>query len=143
MNNTITLITQDVAKTINIKRLGLESAQVILNPNKQTIKNAPPKETPIYIYDLGFNKHNKIIPINNHINKTGVNPMRENPEKQIRFYDITNIYQNQKKAQIAECFGSYPPIQKTKKYVQTRFLCNHVISLYCLGYTTIFAYVID
>ena len=143
MNNTITLITQDVANTINIKGLGLKSAQIISNPNKCPIKKPQPKQTQIYLYDLGFNKQNKIIPINNHINKTGVNPMRENPNKQIEFYDITNIYQSQKQGQIAECFGHYPPTQKTKNYIQTRFLCNHVISLYCAGYTAIFAYVID
>ncbi len=72
-----------------------------------------------------------------------MNPMRENPEKQIRFYDITNIYQNQKKAQTAECFGHHHLPQKIKKHIQTRFLCNHVIAPYCSGHTNLFAYVID
>ena len=143
MNNTIILITQDVAYKTDLKTLGLGSAQIISNPNKTPIQKTQSKQTPIYFYDLGFNKHNKIIPINNHINKTGVNPVRDNPNKQIEFYDITNIYQSQKQGQIAECFGHYPPTQKIKNYIQTRFLCNHVISLYCAGYTTIFAYVID
>jgi len=143
MNDTIILITQEVASKIDIKALGLESAQILLSQNKHQIKKTQPKETPIHIYDLGFNKNNKIIPINNHINKTGVNPMRNNPNKQIEFYDITNIYQNQKKAQTAECFGHHPPSQKTKNYIQTRFLCNHAIALYCDAYTNLFAYVID
>ena len=143
MNDTIILITQEVANKTDLKALGLESAQIISNPNQHPIKKTQPKQTPIYFYDLGFNKYNKIIPINNHINKTGVNPMRDNPNKQIEFYDITNIYKNQKKAQIAECFGNHPPTQKIKNYIQTRFLCNYIISLYCAGYTTIFAYVID
>ena len=143
MNNTIILITQEVAKKADIKRLGLGSAKIISNPNQKIVKKTLPKETHIYLYDLGFNKYNKIIPINNHINKTGINPMRDNPKKQIGFYDITNIYQNQKQAQIAECFGYHPPTKKIKNYTQTRFLCNHVITLYCSGHRAIFAYVID
>ena len=143
MNKRTTLITQDVAKTIDIKSLGLESTQIISNSNKYPIKKTQQKQSPIYIYDLGFNKHNKIIPIKNHINKTGINSMRENPNKQIEFYDITKIYQNQNQAQIAECFGHHTPTPKTNNYIQTRFLCNHVVSLYCAGYTNIFAYVID
>ena len=143
MKNRIILITQDVANEIDVRALGIETAQIISNPNKISIKKTKSKQTPIYVYDLGFNKYNKIIPINNHINKTGENPARENPNKTIEFYDITNIYQNQKQAQIAECFGHHTPTPKTNNYIQTRFLCNHVVSLYCAGYTNIFAYVID
>ena len=142
MNNIITLITQDVAKTINIKRFGLESAQVILNPNKQTIKNAPPKETPIYIYDLGFKGNGTIVPIDNHINKTGQSPLR-GKQSTIKFYDITQIYQKQKQAKTAECFGTKKPTQGRKQYAQARFLCNHVIAAHCAGFKKIFAYIID
>ena len=59
----------------------------------------------IHIYDLGFNNQNNIIPINNHINKTGINPLREQQSETFQFYDITNIYEKQVKGKIAECFG--------------------------------------
>ena len=143
MNNTITLITQDVADKVDIKKLNLQSAQIISKSNNLTNNILGKKQNTIHLYDLGFNKHNRIIPIHNHINKTGVNAMRDNPNKQIEFYDITNIYQNQNQAQIAECFGHHPPTKKRKNYAQTRFLCNHAIALYCFGYKTIFAYIVD
>ena len=64
-------------------------------------------------------------------------------KEQIVFYDITNIYQQQQKAQIAECFGIHPPLQTNKKYIQTRFLCHHTIAAHCAGIKKIFAYIID
>ena len=159
MNNKIKLITKELAEKGDLQALRLQTAQIIserkesfyIGEKKLKINNqSPPQTNPIYIYDIGFKKTNKkIIPINNHVNKTGVSVMREhpkskkNPNTQIQFYDITNIYQNQKNGQIAECFGSQIPPEQTKGYVQTHFLCNYVIKLYCLGYTKIFAHVID
>ena len=98
----------------------------------------------IYIYDLGFCKQNKIIPINNHINKTGINPLRETQKSTISFYDITNIYEKQQRGKIAECFGQREPTSlKSIKHIQTRFLCNYVIIAHLLGFKKIFAYVVD
>ena len=76
------------------------------------------KREEIHIYDLGFCKQNKIIPINNHINKTGINPLRETQTNTIRFYDITNIYEKQQRGKIAECFGRREPTppQEHKAY---------------------------
>ena len=71
----------------------LRSVDVVLShmPHKDLSNIHNKKE--IHIYDLGFCKKNKIIPINNHINKTGINPLREKNTKNIHFYDITNIYE--------------------------------------------------
>ena len=102
------------------------------------------KREAIHIYDLGFCKKNKIIPINNHINKTGVNPLREAQKETISFYDITNIYKKQQRGKIAECFGQKQPTPpQSTKHVQTRFLCNYVIIAHLLGFKKIFAFVVD
>ena len=102
------------------------------------------KREEIHIYDLGFCKQNKIIPINNHINKTGINPLRETQTNTISFYDITNIYEKQQRGKIAECFGQREPTpSKSIKHIQTRFLCNYVIIAHLLGFKKIFASVVD
>ena len=102
------------------------------------------KREEIHIYDLGFCKQNKIIPINNHINKTGINPLRETQTNTISFYDITNIYEKQQRGKIAECFGQREPTPpESIKHIQARFLCNYVIIAHLLGFKKIFAYVVD
>tara|TARA_Y100000996_G_scaffold408118_1_gene386669 strand:- start:432 stop:905 length:474 start_codon:yes stop_codon:yes gene_type:complete len=103
----------------------------------------------IYIYDVGFNNKNQVFPISNHINKTGINPIRNNQNQKIDFYDITSIYcfkkTDQDQIKIAECFGHKKPgiINKNDQYVQTKTLCNHVIAAYYNGYKNIFAFVLD
>ena len=143
MDKNKTFITKDVAEKADLKELQLQTAQKISTDSPFLLNNNINKETPIYIYDLGFNLHKKIIPINNHINKTGTNPLRDKPQKKIEFYDITTIYQNQKQAKTAECFGRHKPPNQPSKYIQTRFLCNYVIAAHCMGFKKIFAYVID
>ena len=97
----------------------------------------------IHIYDAGFNKKQKIIPIKNHINKTGTNILRNNQNNKIQFYDITNIYQPQPHARVAECFGRHKPKTMNQNHTQARFLCSYVIAAHYAGIKEIFAYVID
>mgnify|MGYP002006855191 CR=1 FL=1 len=101
------------------------------------------KKEPIFIYDRGFNKGLSIIPISNHINKTGKNPLIGKQNNEIKFFDITEIYGFSKQSKIAVCFGQHKPVRIKKNMIATRFLCNHVIAAYCAGFKNIFAYVID
>ena len=101
------------------------------------------KKEPIFIYDRGFNKGLSIIPISNHINKTGKNPLIGKQNNEIKFFDITEIYGFSKQSKIAVCFGQHKPVKIKKNMIATRFLCNHVIAAYCAGFKNIFAYVID
>ena len=140
MKNKTIFITKEVEKHISLKEFGLQGSSVISAEKLQKIKN---KCTEIHIYDLGFNKKNKIIPIINHINKTGKNPLRTKKIKEIKFYDITKIYQQQKEGKVAECFGNKIPKQQQNQYIQTRFLCNYAILAHSLGIEKIFGYVID
>ena len=138
-----TFITEAIAEQIELHKFNLQDAKIIPKQTAGYFKKIKDKEGAIYIYDLGFNKHKKIIPINNHINKTGENPLRKTRQNKIIFYDITKIYQRQKAAKTAECFGDKQPKEKNNNNIQTRFLCNYVISAYCQGIKNIFAYVID
>ena len=155
MNKKQIFITKDLAKHLNkldnkiIKEHNLKAGCVL--PNKSVdffLKQIKPNHS-IYLYDLGFKNTKKVVPIYNHINKTGINPLREEPAPNIDFYDITEIYKVGKntkdKAKIAVCFGCHQ-IQgqtTTSGYVQTRFLCNHAISAYYHTGKNIFAFVIE
>ena len=132
-------ITQEAAKHVYDKGLKLKKATILPKKSNKFFQKQKNKNQPIYIYDLGFNNTKKTIPINNHINKTGSNPLYN----KIIFYDITNIYQQQKKGKIAECFGSYKPGPQNSDYAQTRYLCHHAIAAHCAGFKKIFAYIID
>jgi len=143
MDNHIIAITRAVQKKINLAEFNIKNAIILPNNSMNILNKLSTKESTIHIYDLGFNKNNTITPIKNHINKTGINPLREQQESNIKFYDITNIYKKQGNSKIAECFGSHNPPSLNNKYIQTRFLCNHVITAYFLGFKNIFAYVIN
>ena len=138
----IIYITPEVEQTINVKKLGLSPEATLSNNPIDFFLKIKKKPKEIHIYDLGFNKTNTIIPIINHINKTGMNPLRKQ-EKKIKFYDITQVYKQQKGGEIAECYGARPQKQKNKKYIQARFLCNYVIAANHIGIKNIYAYVID
>ena len=143
MYNKKIFITKDVAEKADLKELQIQTAQKISTETPFLLNNNINKETPIYIYDLGFKTRGKIIPINNHINKTGKNPLREKSPLRITFYDISKIYQPQKGGKTAECFGNHPPHTTNTTYVQTRHLCNYAIKAYCAGFKIIFGYVVD
>ena len=143
MDNKQKFITKEVANNTDLIKFNLENATILPQTSIAFFQHQTNKEETIYIYDLGFNKHKKIIPINNHINKTGENPLRKTKQNKICFYDITKIYQRQKAAKTAECFGDKQPKENNNNNTQTRFLCNYVISAYCQGIKNIFAYVID
>lgn len=143
MNKQQTYITPEAKEHIKVKKFNLEAAEVLSqNPILyfQSLQKIPQK---IYIYDAGFNGCTQIVPIRNHINKTGINILRNEQNKKITFYDITNIYQKQPHSRIAECFGNHVPKKTNHQYTQARFLCNYVIAAHHVGIKEIFAYIVD
>ena len=143
MDNPIIAITRHVKEEVNLKKLYLENALVLPDRSIEYLKPLARKESTIHIYDLGFKNNKRVMPIKNHINKTGINPLRGEQTTNIQFYDITTIYHKQRNSKIAECFGKHNPLKINNNYIQTRFLCNHVISAYFIGFKNIFAYVIN
>ena len=138
-----TFITQEAEKKINLKQFMLEKAIVLPEKSLEFFIKKKNKEEAIYIYDVGFQTPTTILPVNNHINKTGLNPFVNCGKQKIIFYDITNIYEQQKKGHIVECFGNHTPQKNNAQYIQAHFLCLHTIAAHCGGFKKIFAYIID
>ena len=112
----------DIKKKLKVKNITI--AQKTSNPFKKiTLKTKPS----VYIYDISKNYKKgqtiSITPINNHINKTGVNPLRQKQNKKIKFYDITEIYQQNTRGKIVACYGSKTPPKTQTKYIAAGYLC--------------------
>ena len=123
------IITEELYREIpNIQKiLKLKNITIIKNLSNPFKKTPPNTKTAIYIYDISKKYKTgqavSITPINNHINKTGVNPIRQKENKKIKFYDITEIYQQNKKGKIAVCYGDKIPSKIETKHVSTGYLC--------------------
>ena len=98
----------------------------------------------IHIYDIGNKNTSKqsIIYINNHINKTGENPLRGKEQYNIQFYDVTEIYQQNNKGKIAICYGNNKYLNTKEDQVSVKFLCNHAINAHVLGFKKIYGYAV-
>ena len=63
----------------------------------------------IQVYDSTFTPHYKrgsIIPVSDHINRTGQNPLIDNGNsKHIEFIDISNLYHSDKNGITTDCCG--------------------------------------
>ena len=97
--------------------------------------------TMIQIYDSTFTPHYKrgsIIPVSDHINRTGMNPLIGNsPSKQIKFIDVTNLYHCEKIGITTDCCGD----KLDKSYIYpSHFLCNFSIVARSLGIEKIQAF---
>ncbi len=137
-------LTPELAANKNLDQIIKEKEKTIFNKNPLKQLGALDINSAIYIYDQGFNYTEKIIPINNHINKTGINPMRELKQTGVDFFDITSIYKHKKRGKIAECFGNHQPAaQKNAQYIQGHFLCNYVILSHYVGFNNIYAFIVD
>lgn len=108
---------------------------------KTLLKNAD-QEHPIKIYDLGTAKNNtnQTIEIKDHLNKTGVNPIINNPQiNKITFQDISEIY-NTKEGIITTCCGK----NLNPNYANpSHFLCVFSILGFYLGFKNIKGYIVQ
>jgi len=102
----ITVITKQLAQKLWHKK------GYIVNPTQieQTIQLlAQNKSEKINIYDRTYNKtlkENDIVPINDHINKTGINPLiGKQKELNIDFVDMTHVYNKHPNGIITHCYG--------------------------------------
>lgn len=144
MKNQTIFITKKAYNNIDIKKAPFTDITIIKNTKNFWERHLKHNKTKtISIYDLGFNKKNTIIPINNHINKTGINILREEIAGKIEFYDITNIYYHNPKGKIAECFGDNKTLFNNHQYIQTYTLCNCVILAHKCGAKKIKAFIIN
>ena len=142
-DKTITIVTKQAQKIINKNKIkiktniiyGTKSINKLTN-NKQQVK----------IYDTThINTRKQIINVNDHINKTGENPLRGKQKKlKIDFIDITKIYKQTKNGITTTCIGR----NKTKEeQIKTKNasteLCNIAILCHALGFKKIEAKLIN
>ena len=97
-------------------------------------------KTEINVYDKTKKQkkgEEKKIRVNNHINKTGENPLISKKETKINFYDITEMYHKKKEGVTTVCLGKrYKKEQKKFKYPSST-LCHVVFILRSKGYKKI------
>ena len=90
----------------------------------------------IHVYDkttIKKTKETKKIKVNNHINKTGKNPLIKQNKTKIKFYDITNIYKKSSKGVITTCLGPRYKKESKKFKNPSTYLCHVVCVLRSLG----------
>ena len=97
--------------------------------------------TMIQVYDSTFTPHYKrgsIIPVSDHINCTGNNPLIDNGNsKQIKFIDISNLYHHDKNGITTHCCGE----ALNKAYIYpSHYLCNLAIVARSMGIKKIQAF---
>ena len=99
--------------------------------------------TMIQVYDSTFTPHYKrgsIIPVSDHINRTGQNPLIDNGNsKQIEFIDISNLYHyhSEKNSITTDCCGE----ALNKAYIYpSHYLCNFAIVARSMGIKKIQAF---
>ena len=97
--------------------------------------------TMIQVYDSTFTPHYKggsIIPVSDHINRTGQNPLiGAGIGKQIKFIDISNPYHSDKNGTTTDCCGE----ALNKAYIYpSHYLCNFAIVAGSMGIKKIQAF---
>ena len=146
-NKTICISPELFLAKKNIKKIITTKKYTILNQDPYNQINKLPKSKEIHIYDIRKNTQTdsieKIHTINNHINKTGINPIRGKQKQQILFYDITEIYKQRKTGKVAECFGKKKRTTRKENKIETNFLCNYIICAHIAGFQAIYGYVVD
>ena len=148
MKNKIIYISPELQKAKqNIKeRLNIGQYTCLdKDPYRQIMETK--KQNTIHIYDLSKQAQTKqikkIYKVNNHINKTGINPLRAQQTGNIHFYDITEIYIKHKEGIIADCFGNKPASKTRQGHISTNFLCNYVVCAHIFGFTSIYGYIVE
>ncbi|MBI72305.1 MAG: hypothetical protein CMG61_02455 [Candidatus Marinimicrobia bacterium] len=144
MKNKINIFTEELNSFKEIEKFKIKKDLIVCNNDKKWLEKIPHKNIELRFYDLGFSKNpQKIIPVKNHINKTGLNPLKNKSKTTVVFYDITSIYQKQPGSKVVECYGGWiPPKIKKTQSIQARSLCYFTVMAYCSGFKNIRAFVI-
>ena len=137
------IITQQLSEKLQ-RDHDLASIHVI-NPIDYTALYLTLKEAQqLTIYDTTTTpKHSPgtVISVNDHINRTGKNPLIGNQKKlDIDFIDITSLYQSNKNAVITDCCGK----RLNVKYpYPSHYLCSISILAKALGIQKISAFLVN
>ena len=139
----LTVITKQLAdnkwkkKGSIINPINIEKMIQLLLKNKQRTDN-------IRIYDKTYNQElceNTIVAVNDHINKTGINPLiGKQKELNIDFVDMTHVYNKHKNGIITCCFGK--KLDKETDY-PSHYMSLITITARAIGYKTINGFLVN
>ncbi len=113
-NNFLTIITKELEKTQLFK--STENKHVWEKSTDITKKNKFLKEKEIHIYDITkkeTEKEGTIYNVNDHVNKSGENPLIIKNTK-IKFIDMTDVYEKTQKGIITNSLGAKYKKENTK-----------------------------
>ena len=113
-----------------------ETLQVLLKNKNKT--------NTISIYDKTFNNklpNKHIIPVNDHINKTGINPLiGRQKQLNIDFIDMTHVYNKQPEGVITHCYGKTLPLNNNN---ESHYMSLITILCKATGYTSINGFLVN
>ena len=128
-------------EAVNAKKEILHDIVADINNIKKLKKDLSriKKNTPIKIYDLGLieKKSQEIIEVQDHLNKTGINPIIGSDE--IDFKDISKLYKS-KKGIVTTCCGKRLNLNYKNP---SHFLCIFSVLVFYLGFTNISGFIIN
>ena len=139
----MTIITSQLAEKIQEDHSLL--LNIIVNPlDFSALYSLLKEKKELTIYDITTTtKHPQetIISVNDHINKTGNNPLIGNQkELNIDFVDITNLYKRKQNGVITVCCGN---TLNTKYKYPSSYLCNISIIARAIGTQKISAFLLN
>ena len=139
----MTIITSQLAEKLQENHDLLSS--IIVNPrNFSALCSILKEKKEVIIYDITTTtKHPQktIISVNDHINKTGNNPLvGKQKELNIDFVDITNLYKKKQNGVITVCCGK--SLNTQYKYPSS-YLCNISIMAKAIGVQRISAFLLN
>jgi len=121
----IIIITEEIKKRKLIKKYDYCYKN---NNLSQKIKNKISKAEEIVIYDITKTKDKeKKFHINDHINKTGKNPLIN--KEPLEFLDISRLYQKKTKGRITTGLGNRFSGESEKHALPSSFLC--IVAILC------------
>jgi len=144
----ITIVTQQIKKELKETQTkkGLEHTYINNTKLINTLINKN-KKAKITIIDITYNKNEKNkkeTEVENHINKTGENPLRKKQkELKINFVDLTKIYNTTKKGVVTTSLGSKYSQEKQKEKHPSTYLSNIAIVCRAMGFSQITAKLIN
>ena len=139
----MTIITKQLANNLP-KHHELLYNQVVNPQNYSQLNQILTEAQHLTIYDITKTKkcpQDTIISVNDHINRTGNNPIRGMQKKMgIDFIDMTKLYKSKQDSVVTDCCGE--KLNRIYPY-PSHYLCNISILAKTLGIKKISAYLIN
>ena len=138
------VITAQLSNTEWNKKWGIIVDPTNINTTLKVLLKNKTKTNDISIYDKTYNKNlpnSHIIPVNDHINKTGINPLiGRQKQLNIDFVDMTHVYTKQPNGVITHCYGKTLPLNTDN---ESHYMSLITILSKALGYISIKGFLVN